>query len=241
MSDTLSKKLSAGKVITKKARSGDDSPHVSREGLKVAAAAATASEEFDSPTKEFDSPTKPETNASEFDAEYEVSHPTGDKLRDKIRNLLTDALYKDDEDYVKTRDEAASVANAIESALFEKFDGTGAPYKTKYRNISFNIKDPKNAKLRMALLHRYIPPSELLTMSNQDLANDELKKTREEVHARMTRDAMPFNKQEASTDMFKCSKCRQRKCTYFQMQTRSADEPLTTFVSCVHCGNRWRF
>ncbi|CDF35808.1 unnamed protein product [Chondrus crispus] len=57
----------------------------------------------------------------------------------------------------------------------------------------------------------------------------------------MTRDAMPFSKQEASTDMFKCGKCKQRKCTYYQMQTRSADEPLTTFVSCVHCGNHWRF
>jgi transcription elongation factor S-II len=26
-----------------------------------------------------------------------------------------------------------------------------------------------------------------------------------------------------------------------QMQTRSADEPMTTFVTCVNCGNKWKF
>lgn len=45
---------------------------------------------------------------------------------------------------------------------------------------------------------------------------------------------------EAATDTFKCRKCHQKKCTYYQLQTRSADEPMTTFVSCLECGNRWR-
>ena len=30
------------------------------------------------------------------------------------------------------------------------------------------------------------------------------------------------------------------KCTYYQLQTRSADEPMTTFVTCINCGNRWK-
>lgn len=45
---------------------------------------------------------------------------------------------------------------------------------------------------------------------------------------------------EASTDTFTCRKCKQNKCTYYQMQTRSADEPSTTFVQCLTCGNRWK-
>jgi len=45
----------------------------------------------------------------------------------------------------------------------------------------------------------------------------------------------------ATTDMFRCGKCGQRKCTYYQMQTRSADEPMTTFVRCTVCPNRWKF
>lgn len=41
--------------------------------------------------------------------------------------------------------------------------------------------------------------------------------------------------------MFKCGKCKSMKTTYYQMQTRSADEPMTTFVICISCNNRWRF
>ena len=44
----------------------------------------------------------------------------------------------------------------------------------------------------------------------------------------------------AATDEFKCYKCKQRKCTYYQMQTRSADEPMTTFVTCLCCGTHWK-
>jgi transcription elongation factor S-II len=45
---------------------------------------------------------------------------------------------------------------------------------------------------------------------------------------------------EASTDYFTCRKCKSKKCTYYQLQTRSADEPMTTFVTCLNCGQRWR-
>ena len=45
-------------------------------------------------------------------------------------------------------------------------------------------------------------------------------------------------KEGTSTDLLKCGKCRERKCTYFEMQTRSADEPMTVFVLCNNCGNR---
>ena len=39
---------------------------------------------------------------------------------------------------------------------------------------------------------------------------------------------------------FKCGKCKTYKTTYTQAQTRSADEPMTTFVLCLNCNNRWK-
>jgi transcription elongation factor S-II len=45
---------------------------------------------------------------------------------------------------------------------------------------------------------------------------------------------------EAATDLFKCKKCKGNQCTYYQLQTRSADEPMTTFVSCILCSARWK-
>lgn len=50
-----------------------------------------------------------------------------------------------------------------------------------------------------------------------------------------------YKEEEPSDGMFKCGKCKTYKTTYYQMQTRSADEPMTTFVSCFNCKNRWRF
>jgi DNA-directed RNA polymerase subunit M/transcription elongation factor TFIIS len=43
-----------------------------------------------------------------------------------------------------------------------------------------------------------------------------------------------------ATDMFKCSRCGKRECTYYEMQTRSADEPMTQFIRCLNCGKQWR-
>jgi DNA-directed RNA polymerase subunit M/transcription elongation factor TFIIS len=40
--------------------------------------------------------------------------------------------------------------------------------------------------------------------------------------------------------MFRCGKCKSKKTDYYQLQTRSADEPMTTYVTCKDCGNRWK-
>ena len=37
-----------------------------------------------------------------------------------------------------------------------------------------------------------------------------------------------------------CPKCRNLKAYFMQMQTRSADEPMTIFFKCTNCGHRWK-
>ena len=43
-----------------------------------------------------------------------------------------------------------------------------------------------------------------------------------------------------ATDQFLCTRCYKRECTYYEMQTRSADEPMTIFINCLNCGKNWR-
>jgi transcription elongation factor S-II len=43
-----------------------------------------------------------------------------------------------------------------------------------------------------------------------------------------------------ATDQFFCTRCFKRECTYYELQTRSADEPMTIFIQCVNCGKHWR-
>jgi len=45
----------------------------------------------------------------------------------------------------------------------------------------------------------------------------------------------------ATVDIFKCSKCHEKKCKSFQLQTASIDEPMTTFIQCTVCGHNWKF
>jgi transcription elongation factor S-II len=43
------------------------------------------------------------------------------------------------------------------------------------------------------------------------------------------------------TSEYKCGRCKERNCTYYQLQVRCSDEPMTTFINCLNCGNRWSF
>jgi transcription elongation factor S-II len=75
-------------------------------------------------------------------------------------------------------------------------------------------------------------------MTHQELKPDKWSAL---IDAKSKRDLNKFETNiEAATDTFTCRKCKQNKCTYYQMQTRSADEPMTTFCQCINCGNRWK-
>lgn len=82
----------------------------------------------------------------------------------------------------------------------------------------------------------------LVKMKPEELASDARKQDNSKIRENALFEAeRGQNLKKATTDQFQCGKCKQRKTTYFQMQTRSADEPMTTFVTCVNCGNRWKF
>lgn len=72
------------------------------------------------------------------------------------------------------------------------------------------------------------------------MASDEMKQFRQECAKEGIREAQVAKNQGTETALFKCGKCGKRRTTYTQLQTRSADEPMTTFVLCLECGNRWK-
>ncbi len=83
-----------------------------------------------------------------------------------------------------------------------------------------------------------IEPHGFPLMSQKDLFPEKWEKKIQEQKLRLENKYFP--KVEASTDNFTCGKCKSKACTYYQLQTRSADEPMTTFVTCTNCGNRWK-
>jgi len=43
------------------------------------------------------------------------------------------------------------------------------------------------------------------------------------------------------TQEYKCGRCKEHNCSYYQLQVRCSDEPMTTFINCLNCGNSWSF
>jgi transcription elongation factor S-II len=93
-------------------------------------------------------------------------------------------------------------------------------------------------RIKQAILSREIKAQDLPFMSHQQMLPE---KWNSLIEQKRIRDKNKYEVHlEASTDNFQCHKCKSRECTYYQMQTRSADEPMTTFVTCIKCGSRWK-
>ncbi len=81
--------------------------------------------------------------------------------------------------------------------------------------------------------HAVVFPHEIAFMSPAELFPEKWSQCIQE-------DASPENEPTNTTDQYLCYRCNNRKCVYSQRQTRSADEPMTIFIKCTVCGNRWR-
>lgn len=103
-----------------------------------------------------------------------------------------------------------------------------------------NLNNPMNPTLCSNVVRSIIAPDEYLKLSNEEMKSNNLKMKEQKILQDTLMD-MQFKQIESETDMFRCSRCKNRKTTYSQLQTRSADEPMTTFVTCVVCKHRWKF
>ncbi|XP_022733888.1 transcription elongation factor TFIIS-like [Durio zibethinus] len=170
-----------------------------------------------------------------------------DPLRDKFREILVQALSKVpsevDEDMLDQVNacDPIQVAVSVEAVMFEKMGKSNGTQKFKYRSIMFNLKDPNNPDLRRKVLLGEVKPERLISMTPEEMASAQRQHENKEIKEKALFDCERGGAPKATTDQFKCGRCGQRKTTYYQMQTRSADEPMTTYVTCVNCNNHWKF
>lgn len=104
-------------------------------------------------------------------------------------------------------------------------------YADRWKTILMNLDGPlreiiqAEAEKVERMTHQELKPDHWIDMLQQ----------------KQKRDAHKFTKHVgASTDMFTCKNCKKKDCTYYEMQTRSADEPATIFITCQTCGKHWR-
>jgi transcription elongation factor S-II len=144
---------------------------------------------------------------------------------DKLANNLEKGIFN----YSLKHAEKINVVKKWDNSYFVKI------YINRLRTITINLKDDSLFK---SVIDKKIKAHEVAFMTHQEMQPS---KWQELLEDKKIRDENKYEpKLEASTDDFKCWKCKSKKCTYYQLQTRSADEPMTTFVSCLDCGNRWK-
>uniref|UniRef100_A0A8C1AR28 Transcription elongation factor A (SII), 3 n=1 Tax=Cyprinus carpio carpio TaxID=630221 RepID=A0A8C1AR28_CYPCA len=165
---------------------------------------------------------------------------TGDSVRDKCIEMLAAALHTDD-DYKDYGANCEGMAAEIEDHIYQEIKATDMKYKNRVRSRISNLKDPKNPNLRKNVLAGAIDLSRIAVMTAEEMASDELKQLRNVLTQEAIREHQMAKTGGTTTDLLQCGKCRKKNCTYNQVQTRSADEPMTTFVLCNECGNRWKF
>lgn len=108
-------------------------------------------------------------------------------------------------------------------------------YIHKLKSIMMNLKNPIIVK---KLLEKEILSTQFAFLTYMEMLPEKWEAKLKEKELRLENKFFP--KIEANTDDFTCSKCKSKACTYYQLQTRSADEPMTTFVTCTNCGQRWK-
>lgn len=111
-------------------------------------------------------------------------------------------------------------------------------YKLRYSSIMFNIKESEEFKEN--LLTEDVKSSMVGLMTSTGMQPSGKHATAIEEHEELEQKKLKA-KNENFEGVFKCGKCKSKHTTYYQMQTRSADEPMTTFVTCLDCEKRWKF
>tara|TARA_B100001093_G_C26820469_1_gene1011662 strand:+ start:86 stop:562 length:477 start_codon:yes stop_codon:yes gene_type:complete len=136
------------------------------------------------------------------------------------------------------------IATDIEKGIYnfseEYSENQGTPflieqiYNDKSVEIICHFENPNNKSLINSVKNKTIDAIKIATMKPQELNPEKYEKITKK------KELEEYSKNnQASTDIFQCSKCKKRKCSVSEKQTRAGDEPATTFVKCLECGNSW--
>tara|TARA_B100000427_G_scaffold319178_1_gene317093 strand:- start:418 stop:942 length:525 start_codon:yes stop_codon:yes gene_type:complete len=167
-----------------------------------------------------------------------------DDIRDKCVKILYKELGNENKSRLIEKDIYNSVINDSKSKKIKRsWDCITfkSLYLSRVRSIYSNIKSDsyiQNDTFKSRILENKVDSENISSLSHIDIFPERWESLIEE---KMKKEKLRYElKPEAMTDMFKCRRCGSRSCTYYEMQTRSADEPMTQFITCLDCNNHWK-
>lgn len=112
-------------------------------------------------------------------------------------------------------------------------------YKQKFLNLRKNLQE--NKSLREAVRTKRIAPADVVELKPFELQPDGAYAKQMEISIdRELRKQALQDESKCIEGFFTCRRCKSKRTSYYELQTRSADEPMTVFVSCLNCGAHWK-
>jgi transcription elongation factor S-II len=170
---------------------------------------------------------------------YSLSETQSNELRKNVRNQFKVLIGKEKRSknievsiYNYTLKEAASKQQVKkwENKYFVML------YIDKFRSIYRNLQT--NSDFLSKIKSGKIKSKNIAFLTHYEINPERWGKLLEEKSIR-DKNKYEVDKRSATSE-FKCKKCGKKECSYYQLQTRSADEPMTTFITCLNCGNNWK-
>jgi len=119
---------------------------------------------------------------------------------------------------------------------------TCGAFRLKYRQLVFNLRDPKNPQLRRRLLTGELAPTALLQLSGHNMASVELQQQRAEWKKKRQRECVRERPLKGFvTNLYRCDRCDGTQAAVhraLRAGQRHIDR-ARTYATCVECSHRW--
>lgn len=113
-------------------------------------------------------------------------------------------------------------------------------YSQKILQLKFNLSHKDNPALRQQVISGDISIPRLVQMHPYELFPGRWEETFLNVAKKRLKKELTEDVNTMPDGAFVCRHCKSKKTSYTQLQTRSADEGLTTYVQCHGCGKHWK-
>jgi DNA-directed RNA polymerase subunit M/transcription elongation factor TFIIS len=163
---------------------------------------------------------------------------------------ILEKIFKDE--YLLSKETQVQIERAIYNGAIRRGEKRGVPlywkdltfielYTSRARQILGNLSPTsyvKNTEFFDTLKNGRISFEELEMVDSYEIFPSKWKAAFE--FQQMVEKRQLEGNKSIATDKFTCARCWKKECTYYEMQTRSADEPMTIFINCLNCGKHWR-
>ena len=244
------------KGIAKQAQGGNNAADAAAASSSAKSAASNSSD-----SKISSKPGQPKRMASaelselNADTEWQSLPPLRSNICKKLHTIFLMSRDELSKNLNKSAVEQLCIARTgeVETAINTWSRGARDAYTEKVRGLVFNLK--KNGAVRDQVILGQISPDQLPRMSAEELQTEEKAQERDatvkklqdsrrldwdKANEKKINDMCGIKGELLKASLFTCGRCKSIKTTSTQKQTRSADEPMTVFVLCMNCGNRWK-